>query len=109
MGRTLSTFTQLIEQERSAWQSFHRALRKEDQQYFDALFRAAKYHVASGSYASKNSPFEAMIVAMLIESYKKNALLEARVSHLETFLNRKDTFDESQRPPLPSSKTKEGR
>jgi len=107
MGRTLSTFIQLIEQERSAWQSFHRALRKEDQQYFDALFRAAKYHVAAGSYASKSSPFEAMIVAMLIESYKKSALLEARVSHLEAFL-KKGTFDGSQRPPLPSSKTKEG-
>jgi hypothetical protein len=109
MGRTLSTFTQLIEQERSAWQAFHRALRKEDQQYFDALFRAAKYHVAAGSYASKSSPFEAMIVAMLIESYKKNALLEARVSHLEAFLNGKGPFNESQRLPLPSSKTKEDR
>lgn len=86
MGRTLATFTQLIDQEWSAWQSFRRALRKEDQDHFDALFRAAKYHVAAGSYASKSSPFEAMIVAMLIESYKTNALLEARVLRLEAFL-----------------------
>lgn len=90
MGRTLATFTQLIDQEAAAWQSFRRALRKEDQAHFDALFRAAKYHVAAGSYASKSSPFEAMIVAMLIESYKTNALLEARVSRLEAFLNDKE-------------------
>ncbi|MFY9269757.1 MAG: hypothetical protein WAO55_08440 [Candidatus Manganitrophaceae bacterium] len=85
MGRTLATFTQLIDQEIAAWQSFRRALRKEDQGHLDALFRAAKYHVAAGSYASKSSPFETMIVAMLIESYKKNALLEARVARLEAF------------------------
>ncbi len=86
MGRTLATFTQLIDQEIAAWQTFRRALRKEDQAHFDALFRAAKYHVAAGSYASKASPIETMVVAMLIESYKKNALLETRVTHLEAFL-----------------------
>ncbi len=90
MGRTLATFTQLIDQEAAAWQSFRRALRKENQAHFDALFRAAKYHVAAGSYVSKISPFEAMIVAMLIESYKTNALLEARVSRMEAFLNDKE-------------------
>jgi len=87
MGRTLATFTQLIEQEAMAWQAFRRALRKEDQAHFDALFRAAKYHVAAGSYASKSAPFEAMILAMLIESHKTNALLEARVLRLEASLN----------------------
>ncbi|HEY5600033.1 MAG TPA: hypothetical protein VIK48_05020 [Candidatus Manganitrophaceae bacterium] len=88
MGRTLATFTQLIEQEGAAWQSFRRALRREDQAFFDALFRAAKYHVAAGSYASKASPFEAMMVAMLIEAYKANALLEKRVARLEAFLEK---------------------
>lgn len=90
MGRTLATFTQLIEEERAAWQAFRRALRREDQEWFDALFRAAKYHVASGAYASKASPFEAMVVAMLIEAYKANAVLEKRVARLETFLNERE-------------------
>lgn len=84
MGRTLATFTQLIAQEVSSWQTFRRALRREDQEHLDALFQAAKYHVAAGSYASKASPFEAMLVAMLIESYKKTAHLEIRLARLES-------------------------
>ncbi len=83
MGRTLSTFTQLISEEMTSWRAFRRALRREDQDILDALFCAAKYHVAAGSYASKASPFEAMVVAMLIESYKCNAGLEKRIAALE--------------------------
>jgi len=86
LGRTLATFTQRIAQEVTAWRAFRRALRREDQEHLDALFRAAKYHVAAGSYASKASPFEAMVVAMLIEAYKTNALLEKRVARLEHLL-----------------------
>lgn len=83
MGRTLATFTQLISQEVSSWAAFRRALRREDQKILDNLFQAAKYHVAAGSYASKASPFEAMMVAMLIEAYKSNLQLEKRVAFLE--------------------------
>jgi hypothetical protein len=90
MGRTLATFTQLIAQEVSSWRAFRRALRREDQEYLDGLFRAAKYHVAAGSYASKASPFEAMVVAMLIESTKSNDLLEKRVALLESDKNEKE-------------------
>jgi len=92
MGRTLATFTQLIEQETASWRSFRRALRREDQAVLDKLFQAAKYHMAAGSYASKASPFETMLVAMLIESSKINALLEQRVQRLEE--TKKDSSDE---------------
>lgn len=90
MGRTLATFTQHIAQEIASWRVFRRALRREDQEYLDGLFRAAKYHIAAGSYASKASPFEAMVVAMLIESYKSNDLLEKRVARLESEKNAKE-------------------
>lgn len=83
MGRTLATFTQLIAQEVSSWSAFRRALRREDQEILDILFQAAKYQVAAGSYVSKVSPFEAMVVAMLIEAYKGNIQLEKRVALLE--------------------------
>jgi len=83
LGRTLATFTQLIAQEVSSWAAFRRALRREDQEILAPLFHAAKYHVAAGSYASKASPFEAMVVAMLIEAYKSNTRLEKRLARLE--------------------------
>ncbi len=83
MGRTLATFTQLIEQEAASWRAFRRALRREDQRVLDTLFQAAKLHMSAGSYASKASPFEAMLVAMLIEASKKTSRLEQRILRLE--------------------------
>ena len=42
MGRTLATFTQLIQLEIDSWRRYRRALRREDQQALDALFAAAR-------------------------------------------------------------------
>ena len=42
MGRTLATFTQLVQQEIDSWSRYRRALRREDQQALDVLFAAAR-------------------------------------------------------------------
>lgn len=104
MGRTLATFTQLIAQEVSSWADFRRALRREDQAILDTLFQAAKYHVAAGSYASKTSPFEAMVVAMLIEAYKRNTRLEKRLARLEQEKREDDAQNQSEDQPKVSDK-----
>ena len=66
MGRTLPTITQLLESEKESWVHFRRALRNEDQQAFDALWRLARHHTAPISMASRPVPFEAMVMAMLV-------------------------------------------
>lgn len=81
MGRTLPSFTQLILNEEDALTKFRRALRKQDQDAFDDLFRAARYHVAACAYASHLLPFEVMLLAMLLEEHK-------RVMHLQVLLER---------------------
>jgi hypothetical protein len=83
MGRTLPTYTQLIEKEKEAWRSFRRALRAEDQEVLDDLFRFAKTHAASGAYASKATPFESMLLSMLLEEHKLLQRLEKKVKELE--------------------------
>lgn len=83
MGRTLPSFMQVIQQEQASWSKFRRALRKEDQAVFDRLFLAARYHVAACAYASCPVPFEAMLLAMLIEEHKAKLRLEARLQDLE--------------------------
>jgi hypothetical protein len=70
MGRTLPTFNTYLEAEYDSWRSYRRALRKEDQEAFDALFRAAKQHVAESSYAVRAIPFEAMVLSILLEHEK---------------------------------------
>ena len=81
MGRTLPSFTQVILNEQQALAKFRRALRRQDQDAFDDLFRAARYHVAAAANASHLLPFETVLLAMLIEEHK-------RVEHLEILLER---------------------
>lgn len=81
MGRTLPSFTQVILNEQAALAKFRRGLRKQDQDAFDDLFRAARFHVAALANASHLLPFEAMLLAMLLEEHK-------RVTHLENLLER---------------------
>ncbi len=57
---------QTLQAEEEAWKLFRRALRKEDQEAFDALWRFARYHAAPASMASRPMPFEAALMAMMV-------------------------------------------
>jgi hypothetical protein len=71
MGRTLATFTQMVQQEIATWRRYRRALRAEDQQALDELFAAARQHSAAGAYLARDNPFEVMLVSMLLEQQKQ--------------------------------------
>jgi hypothetical protein len=81
MGRTLQSATQLIDGEKNALAKFRRALRQEDQQALDELFREARFHVAALASMSHLLPFEAMLLAMLIQEHKRVRKLEALLEH----------------------------
>jgi hypothetical protein len=66
MGRTLPTVVQSLQAEEECWKSFRRALRKEDQEAFDALWRVARFHAAAAAMASRPMPFESAVMAMLV-------------------------------------------
>jgi len=84
MGRTVPTFTNLIDAEVSSWSKFRRGLRKEDQEFFDEIFRAAKLHLAENFYAMRAVPFESMMVSILIEQQKTMRRLENEIEKLRT-------------------------
>lgn len=71
MGRTVRTANQVILDEQQAFISFRRALRKEDQRIFDALFAGARRHTAAISQAAHALPFEAILLAMVVEQAKE--------------------------------------
>lgn len=79
MGRTLDTFTQLIDRKKSELKSFRRALRKEDQKIFDELFAGARYHAPAGAMSGDPVPFEIMLLSMLIEQQKEMNRLRERL------------------------------
>ena len=66
MGRTVPTFTMVIQAEMDTWSKFRRGLRKEDQDALDELFRSARMQLASSAYAARPIPFESIVMSMLI-------------------------------------------
>lgn len=86
MGRTVATFTNLIDLEIASWSKFRRCLRKEDQEVFDELFRAAKVHLAENFYAMRPVPFDSMVMSMLLEQLKRINELQRRIVELEQHL-----------------------
>ncbi len=67
MGRTLPTTTQIVLDEQKAFLNFRRALRKEDQRVFDELFARARKHIMAINQADHVLPFEAILLAMMLE------------------------------------------
>lgn len=86
MGRTLPTPTMLIEQERLRWEKFRRALRKEEQEVLDEMIEDAKRHIQAQAYASWATPYEAMLISIILEERKTIKNLEGRISTLEASL-----------------------
>lgn len=86
MGRTLATFTQLLRQEIDSWRRYRRALRQEDRSALDALFVAARRHSAAGAYLARETPFDVILISMLLEEHKQLVALQQKVSDLETRL-----------------------
>ena len=68
MGHTLPTTTQIILDEQQAFTNFRRALRREDQLFFDELFARARKHVMAINQANHVLPFEAILLAMLVKT-----------------------------------------
>ncbi len=84
MGRTVPTFTMVIQQEMESWSKFRRGLRKEDQEALDELFRAARLQLAGSAYAARPIPFESIAISMLLAHHRLIRTLEEQVRNLTT-------------------------
>ena len=83
MGRTVPTFTNIIDSELASWSKYRRGLPRDDQEIFDEIFRAAKRRLASNFYAMRTIPFESIIVSIVIEQGKQLYELRRKVEGLE--------------------------
>ena len=82
MGRTLPTVTQQLTDTEAALARFRRTLRKGDQYVLDGLFAAARRHTAAISQTDALLPFEAALMAILLEQAKEIAVLRQKVDLL---------------------------
>lgn len=97
MGRTVETFTMVIQEQRSRWKKFREALRKEDQEVLDELFRAPKIHLAACAYAVTPIPFENIVMSMLVEERKKTIALQGAVNKLNERMAKLETENAKER------------
>jgi hypothetical protein len=88
MGRTLETANQIILKEQREFADFRRTLRQNDQRAFDELFANARKHTAAITMAAHALPFEAVLLAMLLEEHVENQRLEQKVEALEALIER---------------------
>jgi hypothetical protein len=87
MGRTVPTFTNIIDSEIASWSKYRRGLRKDDQEIFDDIFRSAKLHLAENFYAMRTIPFESIVVSIAVEQRKLIKRLHERILQLEKQLS----------------------
>ncbi len=71
MGRTVPTFRQLIEEAIARWSKFRRALRREDQEYFDRLFRRVRSYTQAATYQASDNPKEAILLSVALYQDKR--------------------------------------
>jgi hypothetical protein len=88
MGRTVPTFTQVIQKEIQTWSKFRRGLRKEDQETFDEMFRAPRIHLAASTYTMRVIPFESVAMAIMLEQQKEIRELRQGIAGLEARMKR---------------------
>lgn len=82
MGRTVPTFTMVLQQEIEGWSKFRRGLRREDQEAMDDLFRASRLQLAGSAYAARPIPFESIVMSMMVMQYRRIQELQKTVAGL---------------------------
>ena len=84
MGRTVPTFRQLIDDAMARWSKFRRALRREDQEYFDRLFRRVRSYTQAATYQANDNPMEAILLSIALDQEKRLDALERAAQPPET-------------------------
>ncbi len=79
MGRTVPTFRQLIDDAIARWSKFRRALRREDQEYLDRLFRRVRTYTQAATYQASDNPMEAILLSIALDQEKRLDALEHAV------------------------------
>jgi len=83
MGRTLPTFNTYLQQEIESWAPFRRALRREEREILDRLFSRARAHTAEATAVARPVPFDALVMAILLDQELEIVRLQKRLAWLK--------------------------
>lgn len=82
MGRSNPTYRDRLNAIEDDWQDYRRALRRERQPHFDALFEAARQHADAAGNLNPHDPMHPVFVSMLLEQQRCIENLQRRVERL---------------------------
>ena len=82
MGKTVLPYSWVIDIQQKRFLEFRRALRREDQTHFDALFDHARYFMPAGVQQSHPEPFHPLVLSMLLRQEKDIAELRRQLQEL---------------------------
>ncbi|SFL45513.1 hypothetical protein SAMN04487950_3830 [Halogranum rubrum] len=86
MGRTNSTYRDLLRATEERWHPYRRALRRHDQDHFDRLFEHARAHADAAGYLNHQSVEVRILVSVVLEQEKRIDDLESTVEELAVSL-----------------------
>jgi hypothetical protein len=84
VGKTVESYRMAIEDEIRRWNSFAKALRKEDKDAFDSLMDACRSYASAGSNATKPVLFEPMVMSILVSQQIRIQKLEKKLDDLQS-------------------------
>ena len=84
MGKTVESYRMAIEDEIRRWNSFAKALRKEDKEAFDSLMDTCRSYASAGSNATKPVLFEPMVMSILVSQQLRIQKLEKKLDELQS-------------------------
>ncbi len=67
MGKSVPTFRKELERIESDWKKFRKALRSDEKEMFDELFKKAKQHASAAQYQANPDPMETIFFSIILE------------------------------------------
>ena len=83
MGRTITTFRDLLERERNEWQPFRRALRANSRLAFDQMWVAAFHNADAATNNPRVTVLDNILFSILVDLQMQNLELKERIDQLE--------------------------
>ncbi len=83
MGRFFPSARQVVNASAEHLAKWRRALRKEDQEAFDELLRHFRSHAGAAGYSTLESPFENLVLSVLVEQQKQLRRLRKKLGEEE--------------------------
>jgi hypothetical protein len=93
MGRTVSSFRNVIEMEKREWKTFRNALDKSERKSFDEMWDIPRLYLMACSNSCQLVPFHPIVISILFHHYKELVKCEKLINKLTEITNNNNNND----------------